>query len=1069
MTRSERVHTRAKPFRLPAKLERRRAGNVIARPRLFEQLDRASGCVLTWVEGPAGAGKSTLVSSYVERQRGRKSIWYRVDGNDTEPATILAHLAQGADAVAGHPLNLPPLTPEYLQDLSGFVRRYFRQMFAGLPANVVVVFDAAETTKGGALPALIRAAVAEVRARQRLVVTSRDGPPPSLMPLQGQGSLEIVGWPALRLTRGEAVALGAAHAASHDLCARLHTLADGWPAGFVLLLATCQRGRDLTTAVDTALAESLFPYFLQELFESADDDSRQLLLRTALLPDFTRAQASALAPGTDVQGKIDELVRSHLFIETVGSAPMRYRYHALFREFLLRHGRERLSPDERRDLVQCASRLMIDAGEDETALRLLLDEKSWLAAAGLVCRFAPRLLAQGRQATLSELLAALPAGSMGEHGVWVDYWRGMAWLRTEPRRARGALEAAFAGFDRTDERRGRMLACASLIETYTSEFGDLHGMDRWGDALKRLWPDLDILHSREVEVAVLSRCGALMLRGERFAALVATAGQRADSLLDTLESAPDRQTLGNFLALWHHLRGEWHVTEGLIERVEQRTEQAGVAPQQRIAWLTLKARMLIWNGEPRRGMEAAVAAECMADENNIGGLHALTSSAVVFAALNLDDPATARGALSRMNDRGPLPRPLDRAVSESHRGMAALAEGDAAAALVDLQAAVERAAAGGAVTMAAMYRVGLALALAQTGAVEQAAWEAEQVADLGRAMGAPSLEFAGLVISAWLALKAGLPMAAAQLLQAALPLGRARRMPIPFPWLPRSVLQALADLALQRDIEPDYVRVLLRARRVPPPRPDADRWSWPVRVTTLGTFGLAIDEQPWAPSGKVPRRPVELLQLLTTEPHRGLSTVEIIDCLWPDLDGDAATNAYNVALYRLRHLLGDPAALPAQDGRVRLNPERVWTDIACFERLAQRLEGEDCSQRQVDDLFVLYRGEYLAGIAAAWAEAPRRRERLRFRQAVAALAARWEAGGRFDSAIGLLRQALTVDPLAENLLRILMRSLEAIGQPEAARAACDACEAALARTESTRLSARTEGLRNGLGVGSRPH
>ena len=41
--------------------------NYIARPRLFEQLDRGLESQITLVSAPAGFGKTTLVSSWIER------------------------------------------------------------------------------------------------------------------------------------------------------------------------------------------------------------------------------------------------------------------------------------------------------------------------------------------------------------------------------------------------------------------------------------------------------------------------------------------------------------------------------------------------------------------------------------------------------------------------------------------------------------------------------------------------------------------------------------------------------------------------------------------------------------------------------------------------------------------------------------------------------------------------------------------------------------------------------------------------------------------------------------------
>jgi ATP/maltotriose-dependent transcriptional regulator MalT len=74
--------------RLPAKLANRRMGGVIDRERLFAWLDAQGERPLLWITGPAGAGKTTLVSTWLARTH-TPGVWYRVDADDGDPATVL--------------------------------------------------------------------------------------------------------------------------------------------------------------------------------------------------------------------------------------------------------------------------------------------------------------------------------------------------------------------------------------------------------------------------------------------------------------------------------------------------------------------------------------------------------------------------------------------------------------------------------------------------------------------------------------------------------------------------------------------------------------------------------------------------------------------------------------------------------------------------------------------------------------------------------------------------------------------------------------------------------------------
>jgi ATP/maltotriose-dependent transcriptional regulator MalT len=107
----------------------------LTRERLFARLDYAreqhkSICVV----GPPGAGKTTLVASWLDARR-LQGIWYQVDAGDADLATFFYHLAEAAGPFSnGKQRHLPALTPEYLDNIAGFTRRFFRDLYARLPA-----------------------------------------------------------------------------------------------------------------------------------------------------------------------------------------------------------------------------------------------------------------------------------------------------------------------------------------------------------------------------------------------------------------------------------------------------------------------------------------------------------------------------------------------------------------------------------------------------------------------------------------------------------------------------------------------------------------------------------------------------------------------------------------------------------------------------------------------------------------------------------------------------------------------------------------------------------------------
>src|SRR4249920_3039068 len=106
-----------------AKLSRPRLYDALPRNRLFRLLDEARRHPLIWVAAPPGAGKTTLVASYLESRK-LPGIWYQVDSGDSDPATFFYYLGLAASSLPSTNKRsaLPLLTPEYLLDVPGFAR-----------------------------------------------------------------------------------------------------------------------------------------------------------------------------------------------------------------------------------------------------------------------------------------------------------------------------------------------------------------------------------------------------------------------------------------------------------------------------------------------------------------------------------------------------------------------------------------------------------------------------------------------------------------------------------------------------------------------------------------------------------------------------------------------------------------------------------------------------------------------------------------------------------------------------------------------------------------------------------
>ena len=319
-----------------AKFSRPRLYDVLRRERLFARLDAARAHPIVWIAGPPGAGKSTLIASYVEARKA-PGVWFQADAGDADPGTFFHYLTQAASDVmcakSKALASLPRFGPEYAAELPTFARRFLRAFFALFPAQSILVIDNFhEPPATAAWRHAFSEGLRELPSGLNLVFVSRMPPPPEMARLIADQSITQIDWSELRFTEDEAIAMTAGARVEPSVSREIHRASDGWAAGIVLMREHLARAGALDTKTRVPESkEAVFAYFTGEIFERARPNNQRTLLLSALLPSVTGSDAAAITGDADAPRVLDYLYRQHLFTDRRRSGPEpAYQFHALF-------------------------------------------------------------------------------------------------------------------------------------------------------------------------------------------------------------------------------------------------------------------------------------------------------------------------------------------------------------------------------------------------------------------------------------------------------------------------------------------------------------------------------------------------------------------------------------------------------------------------------------------------------------------------------------------------------------------------------------------------------------------
>ena len=403
----------------PSKFSPRPLGpNQLERGRLVAELERHAHAKLVLMHAPAGYGKTTLMAQWYQRlsAAGQGTGWVGLDDDDNDAGRLATVLSLALAPKARGDADLFDAVNQCLQAHSRFTlfldeeeritapdaQHLFEVLLKLSPADFHLVIGSRTQPQKLSTRLLLRSDFLELTARE--------------LAFEPEEISQFI-----RLRCG--VTLDA------QTQAHLAQRTEGWAAVLQLAAADIDRGESARTLFDhlDSPNRNLFQYLSDEVLIHLRPQQHEFLLQTAFVEELSGPLCDAITGRTDGEAMLLELQQSNLLLQAVDASRRRFRYHALFAEFLQRQLRER-HPQQLPLLARRASAWCAHNGQPESAVEyaLLANNTEHLMACIRVCM--DRLITRAQFATARRWLRALPPATLQQQpdlliwSAWVDIY-----------------------------------------------------------------------------------------------------------------------------------------------------------------------------------------------------------------------------------------------------------------------------------------------------------------------------------------------------------------------------------------------------------------------------------------------------------------------------------------------------------------------------------------------------------------------------------------------------------------------------------------------------------------------
>ena len=397
------------------------ARDLVPRTRLLKRLHNGRHRPLTLVTAPAGYGKSTLLSSWLETLVEQPTAWLSLEDSDNDLVVFLTYF------VAAVQTMFPQTGQETTALLSLNENAPARIILATLinelntiKEDYVLVLDDYHVLLASEIQRFMIDLMIHAPRTMHLALTSRTDPRLPIVKLRARDQVTEVRAQDLRFSMAEAkdfLTKSLGDSLDDTLVTRIYDRAEGWVTGLRLAVLSMPQFDNPEQYSEALSTETPFvtEYLMSEALLAQGERVQQWLLKAAILerfcPDLCEAVCSTdegELSGLNGNSFVEYLISHNLFVIPLDAQQTWYRFHHLFGQFLRHETEQHYSALEVRTLHSKAANWLAKDQYVEESLHHFLAAGDYECAADVVEQNTRSLLDEDRWHTLEIWMAQLP-------------------------------------------------------------------------------------------------------------------------------------------------------------------------------------------------------------------------------------------------------------------------------------------------------------------------------------------------------------------------------------------------------------------------------------------------------------------------------------------------------------------------------------------------------------------------------------------------------------------------------------------------------------------------------------